>query len=156
MATVVSDGLSEDLIRAFQQAACAEGHYKTLIEKYNSEMENGLIDVEDDDVRNAHLEKLNGAIQELNELAEIRRAMMLHVMNRYEKADKSMWCVVKHLALSEYNAFEAYQASDNNAELLNIWLSMRGRFINAVTRWLGIEVTDCVACYEDAIRAERR
>lgn len=154
MATLVSDGLAEDMIRAFQQAACAEGHYKTLIEKYNSEMENGLIDVEDDDVRNAHLEKLNGAIVELNQLAEIRRSMMLYVMNRYETADKSLWCVVKHESVMEYNAFEAYQASENDAQLLNIWLSARARFISALTRWLGIENTDCASCFEDIIKGE--
>lgn len=155
MANIQSDGLAEDLIRAFQQAACAEGHYKTLVEKYNSEMENGLIDVDDDEVRIAHIEKLNSAVQELNQIAEIRRSMMLHLMNKYEKHDKTMWCIVKHLSLAEYNAFEAYQASDNDANLLNIWLLMRSRFVHSVTRWLGIEVTDCSSCFGDIIKGEQ-
>ena len=34
MATIVSDGLAEDTIRTFQQLACTEGHYKTLIENF--------------------------------------------------------------------------------------------------------------------------
>lgn len=155
MANIVSDGLAEDLIRAFQQAACAEGHYKTLIEKYNSELENGLIDVDDDEIRLNHIEKLNGAILELGRIAEIRRSMMLYLMERYEGADKTMWCIVKHLSQSEYNAFEAYQASDNDATLLNIWLSMRARFVHALTRWLGIEVTDCSSCFADALKGEQ-
>lgn len=155
MANIQSDGLAEDLIRAFQQAACTEGHYKTLIEKYNSEMENGLIDVEDDDARNAHIEKLNSAIQELDKVAEIRRSMMLHLMEMYPKSDKNYWCTVKHLAVSEYNAFEAYQASDGNASLLNIWLMTRARFLAALTRWLGTEISDCASCVADLLKGEQ-
>lgn len=154
MALIVSDGLAEDLIRSFQQLVCSEGHYKTLVEKYNSEMQNGLVDVEDDEIRTAHIEKLNSAIQELNQISEIRREMMLYLMKQYEKSDKNYWCLVKHLAAAEYTAFECYQASDNNAELLNMWLTTRARFLHAVTRWLGTEISDCAACVGDTLKGE--
>lgn len=155
MANIQSDGRSEDLIRSIQQLVCSEGHYKTLIEKYNSEMENGLIDVEDDEVRVAHIEKLNAAILEMNEIAEIRRSMMLHLMEMYPKADRNQWCNFKHLAAADYTAFEAYQASDNDALALNLWLSIRARFVNATTRFLGTEITSCSSCLSDILRGNK-
>lgn len=155
MATIVQDGATEDLIRAFQQMACAEGHYKTLIEKYQSELENGLIDVEDENVRNAHLDKLNGAIEELGMLAELRRSTMWQVMDAYE-GDKNYWCLVKHLSMAEYTMFEAYQASDNDAALLNLYLAANARFVNAVTRWLGTEITSCASCLGDILKGVKK
>lgn len=155
MATIVNDGLTEDLIRTFQQLACTEGHLKTLIEKYQSELQNGLIEVEDDEVRKAHVEKLNDAIDELNDIAELRRAVMLRIMNGYPDASKDMWCVVKHLSMAAYCAFEAYQASDKDALLLNIWLETNARFVKAMTRWLGTEITSCAACFADILKGEQ-
>ena len=152
MATIVSDGRAEDTIRAIQQLVCSEGHYKTLVEKYHSEMENGIIDVENDEERLAHIEKLNGAIEEMNLVAELRRSMMLKLMESYPKSDTSYWCLVKHLSAASYCAFEAYQASDNDAMLLNLYLESHARFVNAVTRWLGVEITSCASCYQDALK----
>lgn len=154
MATVVQDGASEDLIRSFQQLACAEGHYKTLIEKYQSELENGLIDVGDDKVRNDHLEKLNSAVEELGLLAELRRGVMLRVMNAYD-GDKNYWCLVKHLSMAEYTLFEAYQASDSDAELLNLYLTANARFVTVITRWLKTEITSCASCLGDILKGEK-
>lgn len=155
MATVIQDGTTEDLIRTFQQLACTEGHLKTLIEKYQSEMQNGLIEVEKDEIRKAHVEKLNDAIDELNDIAELRRAVMLTIMKGYDGADKNYWCAVKHLSAAAYCAFEAYQASDNDALLLNIWLETNARFVKAMTRWLGTEITSCAACFSDILKGER-
>lgn len=155
MATVIQDGTTEDLIRTFQQLACTEGHLKTLIEKYQSEMQNGLIEIDKDEVRKAHVEKLNDTVDELNDIAELRRAVMLKIMNGYETASKDMWCVVKHLSVASHCAFEAYQASDNDGLLLNIWLEANARFVKAMTRWLGTEITSCAACFADILKGER-
>lgn len=155
MATIIQDGATEDLIRTFQQLACTEGHLKTLIEKYQSELQNGLIDVSDGEVRNAHIEKLNDTIDELNDIAELRRAVMLKVMNGYPGASKDWWCAVKHLSTAGYCAFEAYQASDNDATLLEIWLETNARFVKAMTRWLGTEITSCAACFGDILKGEQ-
>ena len=38
-----SEGIAEALIRAFTQLVCVEAHYKTLIEKKISEIENGFV-----------------------------------------------------------------------------------------------------------------
>lgn len=152
MATIVADGRAEDLIRSIQQLVCSEGHYKTLIEKYHSEMENGIIDVENDEERLAHIEKLNGAIEEMNLIAETRRSLMLHLMEMYPKANRDQWCNFKHLAAADYTAFEAYQASDNDALALNLWLSIHARFVNVTTRFLGTEITSCSSCLTDILR----
>lgn len=152
MATVVSDGAAEDIIRAFVQAACSEGHYKTLIEKYSAELNNGLIDVEDQDVVNAHIEKLNDAMSELDAVAELRRSLMLYLMEAYG-GDKDFWCLVKHLGTAQYNTFEAYQAT-GDAALLNVSLELNARFTKAITRFLGTEITDCAACLSDLIKAK--
>lgn len=42
-----SEGLAEDLIRSMVQTASIELHLKTLVEKRQSEMDNGLIDTND-------------------------------------------------------------------------------------------------------------
>lgn len=154
MAAIMSDGLSEDLVRSFQQLVCTEGHYKTLVEKYQSELENGLIDVDDDEVRKAHLSKLDDTVSELNLIAELRRASMRFLMELYPNSTKDMWCIIKHLASAEYCAFEVYQASDNDAELLNRYLEIHARFVHAITRWLGVEITECSACFADLLRGK--
>lgn len=149
----VADGMAEDLIRSIQQLACTEGHYKTLIEKYNSELNNGIINTDDQEAVTAHIEKLDDAIQELGAVAELRRAIMLRLMNSYKNHDRSMWCAVKHLSVASYCAFEAYQASDDDGELLNLWLDANARLVKAVTRWLGVEITDCQSCFSDILKA---
>lgn len=152
MATVISDGAAEDMLRAVQQLVCAEGHLKTLVEKYNAELEHGLIDVTDTAVREAHMEKLNDVIEELGQTSELRRQMMLQLMEQYE-GDKDYWCLVKHLSAAAYCAFEAYQATDD-AGMLNHALSANARLTKAITRWLGTEITDCAACLSDILRGK--
>lgn len=145
----VSDGMAEDMLRAITQLICAEGHYKTLIEKYDSELNNGLIG-EDDAVD--YVAKINDAVDELQAVSEERRALMLALMGRYPNADKTMWCSVKHLLHAEYCAFEAYQATDNEAGALSAWLRIRRRTVKAITLWLGVEVTECSSCLSDILK----
>lgn len=152
MATIMADGLAEDQIRSFQQLVCVEGHYKTLIEKYNSELNHGIVDVEDDEVRKAHLEKLDDAITELSQISELRRHSMRFLMELYGSENTDMWCIIKHLSAADYTAFEVYQASDGDAEMLNLYLEIHARFVHAITRWLGTEITDCSSCLTDALR----
>lgn len=147
----VSDGAAEDIIRSFTQLVCTEGHYKTLIEKYNSELNNGIVNSADAQAVQRHLELLNDAIDELALISDLRRSMMLRLQEEYG-GDVHYWCVVKHLSAAAYNAFEAYQATDNDGALMSQWLDINARFIKALSRWLGIEVTECAACFADAIK----
>lgn len=154
MRNIQSDGIAEDLIRSFVQVGCAEGHAKTLLEKYTAQLENGLIDVKDEKAVKAQTEKIAGIVDEMNELAETRRGIMLCFFNMFE-GDKDYWCMAKHTGVAAYNVFEAYQASDDDPELYALSLDMNKRFINAMTHFLGIEITECAACFADELKAER-
>lgn len=149
-----SNGIAEDIIRSFVQVGSAELHVKTIIEKRVSELENGM--VKDDDIPDT-IDKIESLKDELNQLAEVRRSQMLYLYNLYGgKGDKEQWCMVKHLGLAMYTAFESYQASDNDAELLSQALELNKVFIQAVTKYLGVEITQCASCFSDILKAEEK
>lgn len=149
-----SDSQAEDLIRAFVQVGCSESHLKTLLEKAVSELENGLIEVENPDVLKAHTAKIDEITEEITLTADLRRRMMLKLFNMYN-GDKSYWCVCKHMGVASYTAWEVYQASDDDPELLQMALDANKRFIKAMSRFLGTEILECAACFGDAIRAKK-
>jgi hypothetical protein len=68
--------------------------------------------------------------------------------------DKDAWCLVKHLGIGAMTAFEAWQASDDDPELLDLWIDSNKAFTKAVTRFLGAEVGDCAACLSDFLKAK--
>lgn len=151
-----SDGLAEDVIRSFIQIAGAEMHVKTLIEKRVSEIENGLIEVENDQAIQDHIEKIATLKENVEELAQVRRADMLYLFKLYgEKGDKEQWCMVKHLGIAMITAFEAWQASDNDEKLLNIALKKNRLFIKSLSQFLGVEITECASCFADALKGEK-
>ena len=47
-------GMAEDLIRSYIQFGCAEIHAKTLYEKTIAELNNGIIDVDDNEAVQKH------------------------------------------------------------------------------------------------------
>lgn len=150
-----TDGIAEDIIRSFVQIAGAELHAKTLLEKRISEMENGIVDMSDSEVAPLQFQKINDLKQELVTLAQLRRDDMLFLFELYgSKGDKEKWCTVKHLAMAMYTAFEAWQASDNNERLLEGALAKNKLFIKAVTAFLGVEITECAACFGDILKGE--
>lgn len=153
MGNIQSDGTAEDLIRSFVQVGCAELHAKTLLEKANAELENGLIDIYDTTAVQKQTEKITYITEEIDNLAELRRSLMLRLFNMYD-GDKSWWCMVKHLGIGAYTLFEAYQASDNDSELLDMALAANRRFISALTQFLGLEITECAACFADALKGK--
>ena len=146
-----SDGIAEDLIRAFVQVGCAELHAKTLLEKANAELENGIIDIYDENEVRKQTEKMGYLTSEIEGLANLRRRIMLQLYEMYH-GDKSWWCMVKHLGTGAYTMFEAYQASDNDPLLLDMALSYNKRFISAMSQFLGLEITECAACFADALK----
>lgn len=152
---IQSDGISEDLIRAFVQVGCAEVHAKTLVEKYNAQLENGLIDLNDSGAVLRQTDKITAITEELNNLAELRRSLMLRLFDMYD-GDKDYWCLVKHLAISSYCAFEAWQASEDDAELYSLALEANKRFIWSLSQFIGMEPVDCASCFADLLSAKRR
>lgn len=152
---IQADGKAEDLIRAFVQVGCAETHAKTLVEKYNAQLENGLIDLSDNKAVMEQTDKITATTEELNNLAELRRSLMLQLFNMYD-GDKDYWCMVKHLGIGAMTLFEAYQASEDDPELYTLALEANSRFINALTHFLGTEITSCAACFSDYIRSKTK
>ncbi|MEI5994032.1 hypothetical protein [Candidatus Enterococcus mansonii] len=150
-----TDGIAEDLIRSFVQVASAEMHTKTLLEKRVSELENGLIDLET--ALEMQLQKITDMKEEITVLAELRRADMLYLFELYgSRGDKEKWCTVKHLAIAMMTAFEAWQASENDEALLSTALTKNKLFIKALTQFLGVEVTECAACFADIIKGGQK
>ena len=150
-----TDGLAEDLIRSFVQVACAEIHLKTLHEKRVSEMENGIVDMENPKVAKLQFEKIDDIRAEITECAQSRREDMLFLYELFEsKGDKEKWCSVKHLGIAMMCTFEAWQASDNDMQLESMFIRKNAMFLKAVTQFLGVEVTECASCFADIMKGE--
>ena len=150
-----SDGIAEDMIRSFVQIGCAETHAKTLLEKYQAQLENGIIDVTKPEVVQAQVEKIDDTVQEITSLAQLRRGIMLRLFELFD-GDKDYWCEVKHLGIGAYTLFEAYQASDDDPTLLNLANEANKRFIKALTRFLGVPITECASCFSDILKAQKK
>ncbi len=146
-------GSAEDLIRAITQMGAAEIHAMGLYYKTTAELENGLVDIDDNEVLQKQLEKAEMYRADIETYADLRRKMMNALMDMVgtEEANKDLWCMVKHLGLAMVQTFEAYENSDNNLELLNIAYESNKAFTEAITRFLGVEVTNCAACFSDSL-----
>ena len=144
-------GFAEDLIRSYVQFGCAEIHAMNLYYKSVAEMENGLIEVEDSDVLNAHIEKTDGYQEDIETYANMRRGVMRKLMSLFD-GNKDMWCQAKHLGIGAMTLFEAYEGSDNDPELLSMAYEANKAFVRAVSRFLGVELTDCAACLSDSLK----
>lgn len=141
-----SDGIAEDLIRSFVQFGTAEMHLKTLVEKTLAKIENPSPDDPDD-----LMEQLVGYEDQIEEVASLRRKAMLTLFEMYN-GNKDAWCLVKHLGIGAMQIFEAYQASDNDVELFNLWVESNKAFTKALCVFLGVEITDCAACFADMLK----
>ena len=147
-------GAGEDLLRAVVQMGAAEIHAMGLYFKTTAEMENGLVNIDDPEVLQKQIDKAEMYREDIETYATLRRQMTtaLKDMVGTEEANKDMWCMVKHLGLSMMQCFEAYENSDNNLELLNLAYEANKAFTKAVTRFLGIEITDCASCLSDSMK----
>ena len=147
-------GSAEDLLRAIVQMGAAEIHAMGLYYKTTAEMENGLVDVEDNEVLQKQIEKSEMYREDIETYADLRRRMMSALMEMVgtNEANKDLWCMVKHLGLSMMQTFEAYENSENNLTLLNLAYDANKAFTKAVTRFLGIEISDCAACMSDSLK----
>lgn len=147
-------GAGEDLLRAIVQMGAAEIHAMGLYYKTQAELENGLIDIEDNEVLQKQIEKGEMYREDIETYSDLRRQMMVALKDMVgtDEANKDLWCMVKHLGLAMMQTFEAYENSDNNLELLNIAYEANKAFTKAVTRFLGVEITDCAACFADSMK----
>lgn len=144
-------GMAEDMIRSFVQFGAAEIHAKGLYEKTTAELENGYINVEDNEVLQKHLDKCEQYRKDIEAYANLRRSVTRYLFKMFE-GDKDVWCLVKHLGIGAMTLFEAYEASDNDPELLNLAYDANKSFVLAMTRFLGVEISDCAACLSDSLK----
>lgn len=145
-------GIAEDLIRSYIQFGCAEIHAKSLYEKGTAELENGLVDVTDAETLQKQLDKVQGYHDDINTYAEMRRDIMRVLLQLFPNGDRAMWCQAKHLGIGMMTLFEAYQASEDDAMLLHMCYTANSAFVNAMSRFLGVEITSCAACFADALK----
>lgn len=145
-------GMAEDMLRSIVQIGATEMHYQTLYNKSVAQLENGLIEVEKDEVREKQLDKINRYREEINDVADVRRKMMRKLFSLFDGGNKDAWCLIKHLGVASMTAFEAYQASNDDAELLDLYYDINKEFNKAVTDFLGAEITDCAACLSDFLK----
>ena len=145
-------GIAEDIIRSYVQFGCAEVHAKSLYEKTIAELNNGLIDVEDSEAVQKHLERAEMFKEDINTYAEMRRDIMRKLLEMFPNGDKSMWCQAKHLGIGMMTLFEAYQASDDDVALLHLAYQANEAFTLAISRFLGVTITSCSACLSDALK----
>lgn len=146
-----TSGMAEDLIRSYIQFGCAEVHAKTLYEKTIASLNNGLINVEDNEELQKALNKADMYKEDINTYAELRRNVMRYLFNMFD-GDREMWCQAKHLGIACYTLFEAYQASDDDVELLHMAYEANSAFVKAMSRFLGTEITECSACFSEMVR----
>ena len=148
-----TDGIAEDIIRSFVQIATLEMHTKTLLEKRVSELEYGMID--EDDIEE-QIEVIKELEVEIHELTKLRREDMLYLYEMYGSVgDKEKWCSVKHLGIGMMTAFEAWQASDNDPQLLRGALKKNQYFIKAISAFLGVEITECASCFANILKTNK-
>lgn len=150
-----TSGLAEDLIRTIVQLGAAEMHLKSLYEKNLAEMENGIVDLDNPESVNKHIEKSNNYRESMIETADLRRRSMLTLFKMFD-GDKDAWCNVKHLGIASMTAFESWQASDDDPELLDLAVETNKAFIKAITQFLGMEITSCASCLADFLKADHK
>lgn len=146
-------GMAEDMIRAYVQFGCAEIHAIGLFYKANAEMENGMIDVGDTNVLLEHTEKIEQYQNDIEQYANLRRSVMRKLFSMFD-GNKDMWCQAKHLGIGAMTLFEAYEASDNDMELMMLCIEANKAFTSAMSRFLGMEITDCAACFADMLKGD--
>lgn len=146
-----SNGIAEEMIRTFVQLGCCELHTKTTIEKKVSELENGM--VPEDNVQD-FIKDIEDLRKDLIEYAQLRREAMLSVYEMYPDGNKEYWCLVKHLGLAMYTAFESWQASDDDENLFYIYQQANKLFVKAMSKFLGVTITECASCFSDILKAE--
>lgn len=149
-----TSGYAEDLLRSIVQFGCTEVHLKTLYEKTLADLENAVADGKASDELEPLIEKLDDYREDIGEIAQLRREAMLKLFELYPDGDKDAWCLVKHLGIGAMTAFEAWQGSDNDPDLLDLATKANKAFVKAVARFIGMELSECAACLSDFLKAK--
>lgn len=143
-----SEGLLEDLMRTMVQLTCAELHEKTNIERLNADLELGEINLQEFD------ELEPDYIANLEQVTALRRTTTKLIFDiAGGKGNEKKWCLTKHVGAAMYTAFEAWQASDNDMALYDLYLNINQYFIKVMTEFMGLPVISCASCLTDILKA---
>lgn len=148
-----TSGIAEDIIRSLTHIACDEMHKKTLLEKADSQLKYGMINVDKSDELQSHLKKIEELRDEVNAIASIRRRYMIQLRSIFnDQGDKEQWCSFKHQMIAMMCAFEAWQASNDDEDLYQIYLELNQMFTKTTAKFLGVEITECASCLSDMLK----
>lgn len=143
-----SEGLLEDLIRTMVQLTCAELHEKTNVERLNADLELGNITMDEFNQMEPDY------IENLEQVTALRRATTKMIFDiSGGEGNVKKWCLTKHVGGAMYTAFEAWQASDNDMALYDLYLSINQYFIKVMTDFMGLPVISCASCLTDMLKA---
>lgn len=149
-----TDAITEDVIRSFVQVSASELHLKTLVEKRDSELDNDLVDFEEISFQE-FVENIEDLKEELIRVAAVRRELMLYIYRLHGGVgDKERWCQIKHYGMASITIFEAWQADPKCELLYNHWQELNALFVGSLSRFLGIEITECASCFGDMMKGE--
>lgn len=148
-----ADGSAEDLIRSIMHLGASEYHAISLYQKKSAQLENGIVDVDDPDILNSEVAKLNRYRQDILDFAELRRIAMLNLFEMFSGGDKDEWCQIKHLSIAYITAMECYQSSEDMKHLV-LAENINKKLTEALTSFLGAEITDCASCLSDYLKAK--
>ena len=151
-----TNGITEDLLRACSEIGCTEQHIRSLIIKYESQLENGIIDTANDEITSSHLDKIARLDKQLENLAEVRRDIMRKLIKMHPNGNQDLWCNIKHLNNASNFIFEAYQGSDRDTELYSLLLDIERERTLTISEFLGTEIKPCASCLDDMLKDKER
>jgi len=146
-----SSGVAEDLIRGLQNLVALEAHYLTDLLKYQSQIDQNLVD--GDEIMST-IESIEFSQEMLTNITMLRRAEMkrLKSMFKDEEGDDSYWCSVKHLLGVTMFLTEVWQGTNDDDDF-DAMVKANELLIYTMTKFLGVEITSCAACFSDMLKA---
>lgn len=149
-----SEGALEDLLRTFVHLACTEEHLKANLTKNTADMELGKVEIDEFN------EIEEDILSDLFAVTELRRNVELRLYSgaggdpeNPEPRLIKKWCMLKHLAIATFTAFEYFQSTQDINDY-DTYFKINKLFTKSVSAFLGITVTSCASCFSDFLKAK--
>ena len=152
-----SSGVAEDALRAIREARALENHQFTLMMELDSKWKDSLnADELDTDALERVMEDVRESVEDMLKISQIRRKRMKYATDIFNnKGDEKKWCSIKHVLGLIESTFEIWQA-DPTPENFEDLVDVNELTIKFITKWLGVEITSCAACFGDILKATER
>ena len=142
-----------DLALSIAQDCADEWHSRDYIQGLESELES----VDEKEMPALH-EKLKKQIEEEKEEwldgVKLRRRKMDVLGIQSPNYDYHKRCTLKHRATAYVEAVETYQASPQDINYV-VLVKSEKRFFRALSKFMGMEITDCGRCLSDQLNVEQ-